>query len=683
MASVATDREALPARIGARAARAVRGDIQALRAYAVAAVVLFHVWPRAVTGGYVGVDVFFVISGFLITGQLVRLRERGALLLSAFWAARARRLLPAALLVLIVSTGLTLLFAPASLVTQYLRSIIGSTAYVENWVLAADAIDYLAADNAPPIAQHYWSLSVEEQFYIIWPLVVIVGMLWGARRRLLGLIVALTAGSLVYSVVATFTDPSAAYFATPSRVWEFGLGAVVALLPTLAIPRVIRSVMWVLGWLALLLSAFVLNAATPFPGYAAILPVAAAAAVIAAGPEAPFAAARVQDLRPLQWVGDNSYGIYLWHWPLVVIAPAVLGRPPRLAENITLVCLTVVAAALSKRFVEDPLRFGALSRVRPRWILIGVAASMAVVITTAALPIQLLFASATTKTEQARTQLLDPTECRGASLLLEPGCAQQRAKGSVPAADLVPPLTGLYDDTGGAFSCYQSDSSIAIVPCHLGSDAADSVRIAVTGDSHAAMLTPAFRDIAEENNWAVDVYVGRGCVWADDPDPNCATRLVALNADLLSHHYDAIIVTAWNQLTLDDTQRTARAEQFVSVWRDAAAAGITVIPVLDNPGVPESSADCLNENSAFDAATCSFSAEQSLLPDPLGIASADLGIQPVDLRAAFCDTDGRCPMVAGGVVVYRDLHHITASFSHSLAPYLSEQIMSGIDHSTR
>jgi len=659
-----------------------RGDIQALRAFAVAAVVLFHVWPLAIPGGYVGVDVFFVISGYLITSQLLRLRERNALRLGAFWSARARRLLPAALLVLVVSTILTLLFAPSAVTTQYLRSIVGSTLYAENWVLAADAVDYLAAENAPPIAQHYWSLSVEEQFYILWPLLLIAATsaVLSRRRPRRAVVIgigAVTGLSLVFCIVVTPLAPSFAYFATPVRMWEFGFGALIAALPALSLPRSARSALWVLGWVALAFTAFRFGPDTPFPGYAAILPVTATAVLILIGPSAPFRLAAIQEARVVRWVGDNSYGIYLWHWPLVVIAPAIVGAPLELWQNVLLVTATCILAALGKRFVEDPLRFGRLATLQPRTILLGTASAMVVVSAVSGIPALAIAATVQSRTEAAQSEVADPAACRGAAMLLNDDCASARAS-EYASDDLLPGLAGLYDDTDGAFACYASGDA-PIEPCHIGSSSPDAIRLAITGDSHAAMLVPGLRDIAERSGWSVDVYVGRGCVWSTDPDPTCAARQEALNEDLLGKGYDAIIVTAWNQIDASDEIRTARAEQFAARWKVAMNAGITVIPVLDNPGVPQSSADCLTTSPTFTLATCSFPASGFLLTDPLSLAARSTGANTIDLRSAFCTSDGMCPMVAGGVVVYRDLHHITATFSHSLSPYLADQLNSILD----
>ncbi len=215
-------------------------EIQGLRAVAVLLVVLFHLWPNALSGGFVGVDVFFVISGYLITAHLYReVAATGTVSLRRFWARRIRRLLPASLLVLAISGLATVLFLPATVWTQTARQIAASALYVQNWALAADSVDYMAKDDVPTLAQHYWSLSVEEQFYAFWPILIVGLVAWAGRfasRRAAAnravLIVGLGAVgviSLAWSVVATADNQSTAYFATPTRVWEFVAGALVTL----------------------------------------------------------------------------------------------------------------------------------------------------------------------------------------------------------------------------------------------------------------------------------------------------------------------------------------------------------------------------------------------------------------------------------------------------------------------
>ncbi|MDI6943145.1 acyltransferase family protein [Microbacterium barkeri] len=662
-----------------------RADIQALRAFAVLAVVLFHIWPLALPGGYVGVDVFFVISGFLITGQLVRARERGTLRLGAFWAARARRLLPASLLVLLVSVVITLLWAPATLQGQYLRSIVASALYFVNWQLAADGVDYLAHDNLPPIAQHYWSLSTEEQFYLLWPLLVILATVGaaGERRRR-----ALRIGATVFAVAGfalcvwmTTTSYPFGYFSTVSRLWEFALGAIAALLPPLALRASVRLAIWVAAVAALVMAMLVFDAATAFPGPWALVPTAATAVLIAIGPDAPtLALQRGVAWRPIQWLGDQSYGIYLWHWPLIIIAPHLLGRPTDLPENITILAATIVLAALSKRLVEDPIRFGTRPRAaRPSRILALTAVGMAVVVAVAALPMWHGATAAAEQRAQAEASLRDPAQCRGAAALLEPGCAG-RADDRHPIADVVPALAGLRDDTAGAFDCYDFDPGAGGEPvsCAFGSEAPGAVRVALHGDSHAAMLIPALREVADERGWRVETFVGRGCVWQEPASAACAERNARLESRLADGAYDVLLVTAVNSAERDAAAQAAVADRYAEAWRSAQEAGTRVVVLADNPRVPAAAQDCVATADVLTEATCAIPrADAALESDPLRATAASLDAPLVDLSDAYCTADA-CPMMLGGVLVYRDLHHITGSFSTTLGGYLAERVSAAI-----
>ncbi len=219
-------------------AKEVRAEIQALRALAVALVVVFHMWPSSLPGGFVGVDVFFVISGFLITSLLLREIDRtGQLSLSKFYARRARRILPASLVTLGCVGIATILFVPLSYWQQFFGDLTASTTYVQNWHLSAAAVDYFAADQGPSPVQHFWSLSAEEQFYLVWPVTLVFAAAVTRhaprlrRRAIAASMGLLTLASLVYSLIATATDPAAAYFVTPTRAWEFGAGGLLALLP--------------------------------------------------------------------------------------------------------------------------------------------------------------------------------------------------------------------------------------------------------------------------------------------------------------------------------------------------------------------------------------------------------------------------------------------------------------------
>src|SRR5690606_27792357 len=292
------------------------------------------------------------------------LTKTGRVKLGNFWAKRARRLLPASLLVLIVCSILTLVDLPLSGLGASLREILASTFYIENWALAANATNYLAASDETMV-QHYWSLSLEEQFYVIWPL-LLLGALWlgtkllGERRwgALLVVAAVVTVASLAASVIYTNIDPAAAYFVTFTRMWEFGIGAMLALLPKLRPSGAIMSNLVGYVGLALVLGAgYFFDATTVFPGYMALIPVVGTAMLIASERSKHWwDIGSVLGGRPQRFLGDISYSLYLWHWPLIVIAPFVPGWGLGTINRIVLFVSCFVLAWLTKKFVEDPAR---------------------------------------------------------------------------------------------------------------------------------------------------------------------------------------------------------------------------------------------------------------------------------------------------------------------------------------
>jgi peptidoglycan/LPS O-acetylase OafA/YrhL len=313
-------------------------DIQLLRAIAVLAVVFFHLSSTLLPGGYVGVDVFFVVSGYLITGHLARqATETGRIDLPAFWARRIRRLLPAALLVLTVTAILVWRFAPPSAWTQFFTETVAAGTSWENWFLAGSSVDYLAQGSAASPVQHFWSLSVEEQFYLGWPLVIALCLWWTGRlrsrdlRRTLGVALGVIGvASLACSVLYTAADPAPAYFVTPTRVWEFAAGGLLALLgPAVVVHRTVwRTASGIVGVALLVLALCAYTERTPFPGVAAALPVAGTLLVIVGGSSTHrWSVTALARTRPSLLLGELSYALYLWHWPLIVVAPWVLGVP--------------------------------------------------------------------------------------------------------------------------------------------------------------------------------------------------------------------------------------------------------------------------------------------------------------------------------------------------------------------
>ena len=644
-------------------------------------VIAYHFWPSRLNGGYIGVDVFFVISGFLITAHLVReATNSGRVDVPAFWARRVRRLLPASLLVLLASTVATLIWVPAGLWNQFLTETAAAAGYVVNWVLAASATDYLGAANHPSPVQHYWSLSAEEQFYLVWPLLLVIALLMARRlgapriRAIAIVLGVIVLGSLIASIVLTAIAPAAAYFVTPTRAWEFGAGGLLAI--ALPRPAALRPALGaILSWAGLVIiaaSALLFTAATPFPGIAAALPVMGALLVLAAGSPASRAAPSwLMARRPVQFLGDISYSLYLWHWPLLIIAPYALGHPLGTVTKVALLVTCLVLATATKLLIEDPVRSGPLRLRRPLITFAAMIAAIALVIATPTVVVAAHLSSAAAQQAADNGRLFAP--CVGAASRQ----AGAECAGTTSAA-LIPARADIYDDTQGAFSCYVDSPGAQLPHCSFGSRAPGAVRVALVGDSHGAMLVPALRDVAAAQGWRVDVYVGRGCVWSQselsDTGDACHARNAALQ-ELFQNgaRYDIILLTSRRDLTVDQGSPSAEFAHAAAQWAPVAARGTKILALADNPLVPQRLVDCvLDARSDAAASACSIPRDDGYrLADGLADAArtdpADVSL--LDLSRYYC-SQTQCPMVIGGVIVYRDRDHLTASYSRTLAPYL-------------
>lgn len=353
-----------PGQEGGRRKDGFRADIQALRALAVSLVVVNHLWPKQLTGGYIGVDVFFVISGFIISSQLIReLNRTGRIQLARFYGRRVRRLLPAAFLVLIFVVVAAYALLPRSLWTDYAEQVMASATYWQNWLLAAKFATRPPAPSQFTGVTSYWSLSAEEQFYLFWPLLLL--LLFGIRRRWVRYagMSAVGLASLGYSVYLTGAAKSPAYFVLPVRVWEFALGALVALAgPRFIMPRIAANLASLLGFAMIMAAALTFTLQSPFPGAIALIPAAGTALIIAAGadPRQQWHT-MLSSSAPVQTLGDISYSLYLWHWPLLILAPfalpgAVADGMPDLPLALGILAVSLVLASLSKRLIEDPVR---------------------------------------------------------------------------------------------------------------------------------------------------------------------------------------------------------------------------------------------------------------------------------------------------------------------------------------
>jgi peptidoglycan/LPS O-acetylase OafA/YrhL len=680
-----------------RTAANFRPEIQSLRALAVILVVLYHLSFAGLDGGYVGVDVFFVISGYLITAHLLReATNTGSISLARFWARRIRRLLPAAITVLVLSAVATMIWVPKSLWQQTAQELGASALYVQNWLLASNSVDYLAAENSATLVQHFWSLSVEEQFYIAWPLILIAA-LWiahkisrriPARSTFAVALIVIAIASFVYSVYVTSSAPSIAYFSTPARAWEFAAGGIVAVLALetrfAVLPDRVRSVVAWAGLALMVVSAVWFTAATPFPGSAALLPVVGAILFIIAGNvESAWSPGYLNGFKPIQVIGDLSYGIYLWHWPLIMLYPYVLGNEPSSVGKIVIVLSAIVLAAAMKKIIEDPIRHGVVWK-RKLWPSFAMgAAGMVVVIALASTQWINVEQENEAKAASVQSQLEAEDSCFGAAAMVDAnGCGDP-----YEVTDDVDPAfakTDIYEGSSEGTECHINESTKDSSPldCVLGDTDNPSYTIALVGDSHAGQIRDALANYAEDNGIRLVVHSRSGCAGFEstsqldesqkgEPAYVCAQWASQVRDDVLNDEsIDLVLFANRTELVPSDGSVSA-------FWKDLVEANKDVVALRDFPGMPtgESGSECL-ENADSTSDPCSADRSEVLPKDDSMLKAADsMGddVTVVDMSGYFCDED-ECHAVIGGVPVYADDDHITLTYASTLIPYLARDI---------
>lgn len=693
-----------------------RGDIEGLRALAVVLVLLSHAGLDFLPGGFVGVDVFFVISGFLITGLLVAELERtGTISLTGFYARRAKRLLPAAGLVLGTSLVLALFFLPKTRWADTGWDVVASGLYATNWRLAEQAVDYLAVGEAPSILQHYWSLAVEEQFYLVWPLLLlVVGWSgWGRRRAeavgvagrtgvsrrtwLLAALALIAIPSFAWSIHLTQSDPARAYFVTTTRMWELALGGALALLGS-RLARLPRPVAAGIGWAGLAAIAAAGLWITPsmaFPGYLALLPTLGAAAVIAAGTAGRAGPELLLGLRPVRAVGALSYSLYLWHWPLLVAAEARFGELS-VSAGLAVVIFSVVPAALTYHYLENPIRRSKRLAFYPvRALRLGlfftavpVLAGLLFQFTVWPPPRQLPPSALSAPLNASPGASVKPTGPLGAAIL---GDTPRNSRDGVPVDRvdvIVPDPLAAKDDLPDVYRhrCFSEGTKSTLVKCVYG-DRESDYTVAVAGDSHAASWMPALQAVAVERKWRLVTYLKGSCPFLDlevsvmdRTQPACAEWNRNLRTELTGSGQPDLLLTSNSSylpmrdgaVLSGDEGREATVEGMRRTWSAMTDAGVRTVVLRDTPALSVRGAECVSANRAkltkcvtSRKVAVSWSAGPAQAEAVKGLSRVSL----VDLTDAICPADD-CAPVIGGVLVYRDSNHLTASYARSLTPRL-------------
>jgi peptidoglycan/LPS O-acetylase OafA/YrhL len=697
-----------------------RPDLEGLRAVAVVLVLLYHARVPRFGGGYVGVDVFFVLSGFLITGLLLReLSSTGRVSLPAFYARRARRLLPAAALVLLVTAVASALLLPPLRMPDVSADIAAAAAYASNIRFALQATDYLASDLPPSPVLHYWSLGVEEQFYLFWPALLVVaagaafavGNLAAGIRRVSWTLVVVFIASLALSIWLTEVQQPWAFFSLPTRAWELALGGLLAV-PAATRLAAARGVP-LLGWAGLVMiaaSGFVLDDATAFPGVAALLPTVGCALVVFGGLGSVGGTATARrgltspgpllSLPPVRYLGRISYSLYLWHWPVLVLPVAALGALPGVVR-LGLAGLAIALAAASQRWVEEPIRHGRIVGVRPRRVL-ALAGALTLTVALSATWLGSRSASALQAHGPAAGGGVDEVNLPP---LASPGSTggprTSSAPGSSPAAlpslaavpvpaDLVPTLATARSDNPVIYAdgCHVGPAERAPADGCVFGDPTSATTVVLFGDSHAGQWFPALDRLAQEHGWRLLSMTKSACasadvpVWSsifDRPYAECMTWREQVLRDVATLRPALVVIANDRAVTLAIDGQPASTADHPDVWPAGLAAtiqrirsaGSQVVVIGDTVRQTNDPPVCLSAH-LDDASACATPYAQAVdrahLDEERAVAAAQ-GVPFIDPTPLECFTDP-CPTVIGRFLVYRDTHHMTATYARALAPRL-------------
>jgi peptidoglycan/LPS O-acetylase OafA/YrhL len=648
-----------------------RADLEGLRGVAILLVVLFHAGVPGLAGGFVGVDVFFVLSGFFITGLLVRdLAETGEVRVREFYGHRALRLLPVLLVVLLATLALVMtLYAPIdrAAVARTARAVALSSGNLE---FARNAVNYFGSRDDPLL--HTWSLAVEEQFYLVWPLLLALFALLAGRRALAGRDAGSPAGdgllrwivgvglvSFGASIWVTQLSQPWAFFGLGTRLWEFALGGALAVrLRTESDTVAPRATLLAGGGLLLIaLAVWAYDRTTPYPGAAALLPAAGTALLLIGGRGAAVSAVgRVLAAPWLRGLGRLSYAWYLWHWPLVglgrVLAPDI-GVVGRLAWSTGALAL----AWLTHRFVEQPARDGRLSRLP-----VGRRSALALGATLGAVLI-----------------------AYGAQRAAERRVAQPDQRAFAAARE-----------DGMEHDCWATGAGAPTASCAFG-DTSSSTVVALFGDSHAEHWLAGLDRVGRERGWKIVAMVRGGCPVADlgldatlrggRRDRECARHREATLRRIVAMRPTAAILSSWDhyipvegepeawQVSPEAWQRGLRRS-----YARLSAAGIPVATIRGTPRTWFDVPACLSRRAAglpF-AGDCTYERRRALSPVAAAAqtrAARGLRVRVVDLNDRICATP-RCDVQRDGLILFTDDNHLTASFTRSLAPVLGARLAS-------
>lgn len=645
-----------------------RGDIQGLRAIAVTSVVLYHLGIPGFSGGFVGVDVFFVISGFLITGLLLRqLVATQSIDLFAFWAGRAKRLLPNAALTLVVVLILGAVVLPTYRYSEMADDVTAAALFFANFRFAAEAVNYFNLDDLPSPVMHFWSLSIEEQYYWIWPLLLFAAAFVPAAQRrfwIIGTLLLIVVGSFVLSLSVLKVDQTAAFFHTQTRVWQLAAGGLIAAIFNLTRLRIPVAISGGLAWLgitALLVAIAFYDDQLSYPGWWGLLPVLGTIGLILGGETilgAPIRAAL--SVPVMQWIGNISYSWYLWHWPTIVFLQASLPEGPWIVA--TAFPLSLFIADVAYRFVELPFHKGRFSRFG-RFPALSGATTMVIAMAVVSYLLR--------------------------DLPLGSGTLERNQTVSQSIAD----LGSNYTD-----KCHLEYEKISQPPCVYGKTGS-ARSVVLFGDSHAAQWLLALAKAADASGWSVNSWTKSGCpsiavdVWYPPKKAyfsECDAWRNQIIATLTQGKKRPDLVILANSILYSgrlidrDSGQLIFGEKAIDEMQKGLAetlgkltgAKLRVVVLRDTPSMYRSFRECLIANSAV----CGRPRNEALGSSERAVSRVETfgtKVKLMDLTDVLCD-QSFCPAETNRMIVYRDSDHLTATFATTLWPYFKE-VLDGVE----
>ena len=608
-------------------------QIQGLRALAALLVTLFH--AKWVSGGFIGVDIFYVISGFLITGLLIREIERtGTINFKEFYARRFKRLLPTSFFVLAITAVFSWLLIPATMRSSLGRDIIAAGLYVSNYLFAWWQADYQNLDATPSPVIHYWSLAVEEQFYLLWPLLILLFFMVATKLKkkiaLTALVAAVTALSFVFSIYQTETSPIWAFYSLPTRAWELGLGALLVLLP----PIKTKKLVGLIGFVFVIASAFIFNETTAFPGLNAVLPVLGTVMLIATINSWPPFLNDVANSRLFQWLGEISYPLYLWHWPLLVLPSTYFARPLAVYERIIAIFATIVLADLTHRFIEEPFR---KRKILPTIVF---KQSAAITLVSVLIGTTIIFTSSDRINVSGINGAVSLAQIKARPLVYEDGCHANYAETKSDACEYA-----------------ELDSQKTMV---------------LYGDSHAAQWFPALAEIASRSGYKLVSLTKSACPSVDVVRSDQGAFKMSRCKKWREDSIQRIMKMKPDVLVMSSFQYFAQPRQFQDRdkwWDDGQRkllaqvknASPNLIYLTDTPHPARDIPACLTNNSISECNKTERSKNLSIS-----------GFEVIDPNSWLCSRT--CPAVKDGVVAYRDASHISVDIAIALIPRLTQAL---------